>query len=446
MIPSRKSKPQRFNRILLGVTGGLSAVVFIIDIYIPLGVSGSMVYVLFVMATYWKEKNITIAAGALGTLLTIAGFFFSVTSEYIIFSAINHIMAIIVIWATVWFVNNYKTWVRQIRQDYRSLFQAANDEILVFQLDDSNRPTSFLEVNDTACEILGYSRAELLEKSLNDITVADGDEINSFLDHVSEHGEIVFESRHLTKDGDVIPVELSIRLFTYNGRRSVISVGRDLRERHRLEQEILNASEQERQRIGRDLHDDLGQLLSVAKMTSEMLGRKMKTENIEKAEKIEELTGMIKSAGERVRTLSHGLVPLQVEEHGLNGALQELAGNVSKIYGTEIRYTGKQEISSIDHSSAIHIYRIVQEAINNAIKHGDASQIDIKLSFSGNYIILHVKDNGRGLPEPAEMSDGIGLRIMKFRANMIGGNFKIAGGKDGGTEVICRIPKVGFKG
>lgn len=430
----------KINQLLLGVIGILSVAVFIVDIYIPLGASGSMIYVLFVMATYWKEKNITLAAGVIGTLLTIAGFTFSVTSEYLILSVVNHLMAIIVIWGSVWFVNSYKASLHEIRKNYRVLFQSANDEILVFPLDKNNQPKSFLEINDTACEILGYSREELLQKSLYDITATEKEEVNRRINEVIELGVIVFESRHITKQGDIIPLELSVRSFLYNGRQAIITVGRDLRERQRLEQDILEVSEQERQRIGRDIHDDLGQLLSVATMSAQMLGNDLKSKNIQEAKKVKELADIIKTAAEHSRTLSHGLVPFNVEKNGLDDALQELACNVSKLHSIDVKYRGNKDIFYANNTTAVHVYRIAQEAINNAVKHGNATSIDVELSSSENYHYLSVKDNGSGFPGPDTMSDGIGLRIMNFRAHMIGGDLKINSEKDKGTEIICEIP------
>lgn len=440
---SNNSKSLTFNQLLLGTTGLLSAAVFVIDIYIPLGTSGSMIYILFVMATYWNSKKFTIASGILATLLIFLGYRFSISSEYVIFSVINHVLAVIVVWVSVWLVNNYKASLHQARRNYRMLFQAANDEILVFQLDDHNQPEPFLEINDTACDILGYTRDELLQKSLYDIVADEKKEVNKRIENVLEHGEIVVESRHRTKEGDIIPLELSVRSFLYNERRAIISVGRDQRERRRLEQEILNASEQERQRIGRDLHDDLGQLLSVATLTAQMLEREMKSKNMQEAKKIEELAGILKTAGERSRSLSHGLIPFNVEHNGLDDALQELTSNVSKMYDIDIHYAGNQDILQTNNSTAVHIYRIAQEAINNAVKHSNATSIEVELSSSGNHITLRVKDNGRGFPE-SEVSKGIGMRIMNFRANMIRGDLKITSEKGKGTEIICPVPKDNF--
>ncbi|MEX0720904.1 MAG: PAS domain-containing sensor histidine kinase [Balneolaceae bacterium] len=442
---TEKSHSLNYNQLLLVVIGAFSVAVFILDIFIPLGASGSMVYVLFVMATYWKGQNMTLGSGVVGTIFIIFGFIFSVSTEYIVLSGINHVVAIIVMWATVWFVNNYKASLLQVRRNYRVLFQAANDEILVFLLDEKHQPKPFLEINDTACNILGYSRDELLQKSIFDITVAEEKELNWLIENVIEHGQMVHKSQHLTKKGEIIPVELSIRPFSYDGRLAIIIVGRDLRERRKLEQEILEVSEQERQRIGRDMHDDLGQLLTVATMTAQMLEHDLKSKDAEDAKKMHELANLIKTTAERSRTLSHGLVPFNVEKNGLDNALKDLADDISKMYDIDVCYTGDHNLLIKNKSMVVHIYRIAQEAINNAVKHGKATSIEVELSSAGDYISLHVKDNGSGFHEPGATSEGIGIRTMNFRANMIGGDLKISSEKGKGTEIICEIPKVNLR-
>ncbi|MEX0608104.1 MAG: PAS domain-containing sensor histidine kinase [Balneolaceae bacterium] len=429
----------KYNRLLLSGIGLISIIVFIIDIYIPLGVSGGVVYVLFVMATYWTEgRRITLIAGLLATILLFAGFVVSITSAYVLLSAANHLLMIIVIWASAVFVNRYKDSLHLLRENYRTLFQVATDEILVFQLDDDNQPQTFLEINDAACNILGYSKEELLQKKVYDIS-ADKVRVKKNFQEVIEKGEAVFESRHLTKTGEVIPLELSVRSFTYNGRQTIISSGRDLRERRKLEREILAISETERQRIGQDMHDDLGQLLTVALLSAQQLNNVIEDEQL--ATNAKEVVNLIKQVSESTRTLSHGLVPVNLGSHGLDKALSELTFNTSKIHNVDIKFTSTQDdaVKLADYR-AVHLYRIAQEAINNAIKHAKASSIEVRLSFSESQLTLQVKDNGIGLPDAEEQDDGVGLRIMRFRTNLMDGDLRIKSERGKGTEITCQIP------
>ena len=330
--------------------------------------------------------------------------------------------------------------LRENERRYRMLFQGTTDEILVFQVDDDLEPLPFLEVNDIACEILGYSRQELLQKTVYDVVDADNEEIRKRIADVIKEKKSVRESQHLTKEGDAIPLEVSARSFKYNGRRTILSIGRDVRERRKLEQQILNISEQERQRIGQDMHDDLGQMLTGISLIAQNLAKKLGSQGAEGADQVQEIADMVKEADEHARALARGLVPVNIESNGLDNALQELIKKSEKMYEIDIHYSNNQNIELEDNSSAVHLYRIAQEAINNAIKHGKPTTIDVDLNVEDRYATLSVEDNGSGFPESKENGDGMGVRIMNFRAQMIGGNLEINSATGSGTEIICRMP------
>ena len=321
------------------------------------------------------------------------------------------------------------------------LFQAATDEILVCQLDENLDPLPFMEVNDIACDMLGYSREELLQKTLYDIIAADNEAIKKRIKEVVTFGKKMHESKHLTKGGDIIPLEISARSFLYKGRQTMISIGRDIRERHKLEQEILNISERERQRIGQDMHDDLGQMLTGIGMIARNLANQLKANGLPAAEKVLEIANMIKEADEHARSLARGLVPVNVESNGLHNALDELTSRNAKIYDIDICYVNDQADEIKNSSSKVHLYRIAQEAMNNAVKHGKATSIEVVFSADSDYLMLQIKDNGKGFSEPGSKNNGMGLRIMNFRANLIGGNLEINSEKGIGTEIICKVPQ-----
>ncbi|SMO64784.1 hybrid sensor histidine kinase/response regulator [Fodinibius sediminis] len=330
--------------------------------------------------------------------------------------------------------------LRENERRYRMLFQGTTDEILVFQVDDNREPLPFLDVNDIACELLGYSHEELLEKTLYDIVAAEKDEIQKRIADVIDSGKRIHESQHITKEDEVIPLEISARSFSYNGRPTIISIGRDVRDRRKLEQEILNISEQERQRIGRDMHDGLGQMLTGIGLIAQSLSNKLESQGAEGAEKVQEIADLVKEADEYARALTQGLVPVNIESNGLDSALRELTRKLSKMYDIDIQYSNTPEAKVDDNASAVHLYRIAQEAINNAIKHGNASVVHVALNMEKDHIMLHIEDNGQGFPGPEEISDGMGVRIMNFRAQMIGGHLEIKSENGEGTEVFCQMP------
>jgi len=439
------SKAIHFNRLLLLGIFFASIAVFIIDIQFPLGVAGDIPYALFIMATYWtRQKSYILASGILATLLVVLGFLLSEPSDYMLMTATVRVMSIIIIWGSVWFVIKYLQSLDHIRKDEKrmsALFKATTDEIMVFQIDTDMNPLPFLEVNEVACEILGYTREELLQKTLYDIVATDKEHIKQHLQKVIMRGESLHESKHLTKEGEGIPLEISARSFTYSGRQTIISIGRDVRERRKLEQEILNISEQERQRIGRDMHDDLGQMLTGTALIAQNLATKLKSKGIEDAPKVQKITNMIREADEHARALARGLVPVNVESNGLDIALQELARKSTDLYDVEVQYSRCHCKLFDDNSSAVHLYRIAQEAINNAIKHSEATRINVELAPHDDHILLTVSDNGVGLQVQNEKNNGMGLRIMKFRAQMIGGSLEMKSESGKGTEIICKVPQ-----
>ncbi|MDR8392386.1 PAS domain S-box protein [Aliifodinibius sp. S!AR15-10] len=323
---------------------------------------------------------------------------------------------------------------------YRMLFQSATDEILVFQIDSNARPLPFMEVNSVACNMLNYSREELLQKTIYDIVVADHKEMNSRIERVLQENESVHESRHVTKEGHIIPLEIRARAFKYKGRTTFISIGRDIRERRKLEQKILSISEEERQRVGRDMHDSLGQMLTGIGLISQSLAKKLKAKDLPGAEEAQEITDMIKEADAQAHSLTRGLIPVKVESNGLDAALQQLTDYTSNLYDIEISYSNAKKNLPQDNTSAVNLYRIAQEAITNAVKHGKATSIHVALDSTDTHAILRITDNGIGFANAETNKDGMGVRIMHFRAHMIGGSLEINKKKEKGAEIICQVP------
>jgi signal transduction histidine kinase len=205
--------------------------------------------------------------------------------------------------------------------------------------------------------------------------------------------------------------------------------------RNRQEQEILDIAGRERRGIGRDLHDGLGQeLTGVALMLRGLAGR-VQERFPEAAASIQEITDVVNRSIENARSLARGLLPVR-DTGGLAPALQELASRSRDLYGLEVDV--HLEVSPEDHFSepeANHLYRIAQEALTNAARHGHASRVEIALSAARHAFLLCVSDDGEGMAEDAAPYTGMGLNIMKYRAGMIGAKFEIVSRKPRGTVV-----------
>jgi signal transduction histidine kinase len=212
----------------------------------------------------------------------------------------------------------------------------------------------------------------------------------------------------------------------------------------RLEREIIGISEREQERIGQDLHDGICQYLaalscSAASLKSDLERHKLVAE----ARVADELAGFLREAVVQTRNLARGLVPVQMDEAGLASALEELAASATRLLGIRCVYESVGAPLIRDNGAAMHLYRIAQEAINNATKHGEAANVLVSLINDGKATTLRIADDGRGISKTETESDGMGLGLMHYRARLVGGELSIEESNTGGTVVSCGIPLQG---
>lgn len=249
-------------------------------------------------------------------------------------------------------------------------------------------------------------------------------------------GREVFGRR---KDGSVFPVDLSVGEFSVGGRRLFTGILRDITERRRLQSEVLRIAELSQQRIGRDLHDDLCQQLAGIEYLSQTLARRLGEARRPESAAAAEIARLIRSAVEYTRDLSHGMSPLSAEPGSLASGLEELAVRTARHFNIHAEFICPNPVSVADTEVATHLYRIAQEAISNALRHGKASRIRITLHAADTRIHLVILDNGRGLPQRLPKKRGLGLHIMQYRSGIIGGTLSIQREKSGGTSVSCEV-------
>ena len=215
---------------------------------------------------------------------------------------------------------------------------------------------------------------------------------------------------------------------------------RDVTEQRRLEAEILQAAEAERQRIGRDLHDSLGQSLTAIGYLADAVREDLVRRQRPEAQDVRRLGRLIEKTAEQSHALARGLLLADVKRGGLAAALQELAFRTQELFGVACRYAGPAEIPPLDPNVAGQLYRIAQEAATNAAKHGQAPRIDVRLAPTRGGLLLSVRDAGKGLSLEKQTSSRMGLNIMRYRAGMIGATLEIASQPGRGTTVKCRLP------
>jgi PAS domain S-box-containing protein len=216
----------------------------------------------------------------------------------------------------------------------------------------------------------------------------------------------------------------------------IVIFSEDITERKKLERDILAISDREQSRIGHDLHDGLCQHL--AGIEFRLLGLKQRLADRAAAE-ASELARLLRDAMDQTRTIAHGLSPVMMEEDGLMNALRELAANTEAAFRVSCVFDCPAPVLLHDNAVATHLYRIAQEAVQNAIRHAQAQKIVIHLFTQSGRIVLGVKDDGVGIPEGRGGHRGMGLRVMQYRASRVGGSLAVQRDPAGGTSVVCSL-------
>ncbi len=220
--------------------------------------------------------------------------------------------------------------------------------------------------------------------------------------------------------------------------QAIANVISDAIERRRAEKELLEAAAREQQRIGQDLHDGLGQQLAGIELLTHVLEEDLEDVSPDLAAKASKITSLVRESITQTRQLARGLSPVQVEADGLMAALEQLAAGIRGVFPVSCEFTCDKPVLFPDNQVATHLYRIAQEAANNAIKHGKADEVRISLSETTGHRVLEIRDNGRGFA-PDKDAYGLGLRIMRRRAAFIGGDLEILPARPRGTRVVCTI-------
>jgi PAS domain S-box-containing protein len=301
--------------------------------------------------------------------------------------------------------------------------------------------------NSAAEDIFGYDEEEVLGENVKMLMPPPyREEHDEYLRHYHETGRrnIIGIGREVTgrrKDGSTFPMDLAVSEVDLGNRTIFTGIVRDISERRRLEKEILNVSEQERRRIGQDLHDGLGQMLTGIGLLSQDVARRLDETDHPCADDMAEITEHIKEADQYARDLSHGLIPVDVEANGLGEALRRLSTNAERLFDVDCAFQEVETALVHDNTTATHLYRIAQEAVNNAVRHGEADEIKIMLAAGETQIRLQVRDDGSGFSEEDTEDAGMGVHIMNYRARIIGGTLDLSSTVGEGTVVTCTLPR-----
>ncbi|MBU1565481.1 MAG: cache domain-containing protein [Proteobacteria bacterium] len=300
----------------------------------------------------------------------------------------------------------------------------------------------FINVNESMLHMTGYSNDELIDRRVTEFRfLPDGEEIRSLLQNQEEKGSLRRVPIEFMTRADTIRTGiLSAEIIELWGEACILATIEDVTEAQRLEKEIMDISEKERLRIGLDLHDDLCPHLIGIEVLGQVLKRKLEEKHIDEFMLAEKIRSLVGDAIQKTRSLARGLCPVNLAAHGFSASIEDLARNVSDVFGVSCRFECSCPVVFHDNAIATHLYYITHEAVHNAVKHGRASNIIVSLSQEDGKYRLSITDDGIGFDE-SEKSNGMGLRIMGLRAKKIMAELTIAGSATGGTAITINFLK-----
>jgi signal transduction histidine kinase len=335
--------------------------------------------------------------------------------------------------------NQAETALKESEAHNAALLNAIPD--FMFQLDSEGNFVGFhegryFEHRPFFTELLGKNIYDLSsEKHLLPQRVVEQGMV--YVKRAFETGKTQVFEQHLSIDGTVTDFEVRIAV---SRPTEVLGIVRDITFRRRLEREILELSGREQRRIGQDLHDSLCQQLAGVGFMIKVLERSIKGGVPIDPTQPAEIVRLIDDAITMTRGFARGLNPILLEADGLSHAFFELAANTQKLFGVTCQFHCEGPFLIDDESTASHLYRIVQEAINNAIKHGKPKSIVISFHTDDRTNTVSVTDDGIGIGHVPTSGKGMGPNIMGYRASMIGATLDIRACESGGTVVTCTFP------
>ena len=328
--------------------------------------------------------------------------------------------------------------VLRAERRYAQIFNGSPQPLWVHSRDSLR----FLLVNDAAARQYGWSRDELLSRSVEILSAGPEQPVLPPV-HDALSADLPlepFETQHLTKGGRVLEVEVWAQSIDYGGQPGELVFAIDVTERRAFGQALMEAIGGEQRRIAQEMHDGLGQELTGLALSVRALANRAQKERHAMSYDLDQLASLATSCIQNAHRIVQGLSPLTNADGNLDAALNLLAQR-SSLSGVRVQFQSRHAATpTIELKIRNHLYRIAQEAVQNALKHSGARNIDIELCSSPAELRLAVTDDGRGLAVDADARPGLGMRTMRFRANAIGGKLSISRGANGGNSVVCDVP------
>ena len=330
------------------------------------------------------------------------------------------------------------------RSFLQAILETAVDAIVM--IDSNGMIQSF---NRSAVRMFGYEAHEVAGANVNILMPSPWREHHdSYISNYKKTGEakIIGIGREVSgrrKSGEVFPIALSVSAVVEDGNWFFIGMIRDITRQRFMEQSLVTAIENERREIGRDLHDALGQIITGISLMSKSLAKKALAVDAKIAGEADTIAGMCVDAMAEAKRLAHGAYPTELEKHGLKSALEHLLDMIRRLHKVETHFAAEERWKPLPPATELHLYRIAQEGLANAVKHGKPKNIHLHLHQHDHMVTMTLRDDGIGISGETDKSKiSMGLNTMQHRASLIGGELSIRPVKPTGTEVRCCIRNV----
>lgn len=337
--------------------------------------------------------------------------------------------------------NERTTALRDSESRLRAIFDSAVEGIITIDehgVIESSNPAALALFEYRTEELIGQNLSRLMPepfKSQHDAYIAN--HLKTGVGKVIGIGREVIATR---RSGARFPINLAVTSFQSNGQQRFAGFIRDITIQKRLERLILQISEREQRRIGADLHDGLGQEITAMSMLTSVLQKDLEAKHLPESATAARLAQLLESARKQIHHIVRGLNPVASEPEGLMSGLERYAQSCAEAFGCHCAFVCPVPVLVQDTEHATHLFRIAQEAVHNAIRHGLSSQITIRLLLQLSSIILEIQDNGNGIPHTPSGHSGVGLHSMKYRAEAMHGHLEIKRPPQGGCLIRCVIP------
>lgn len=332
--------------------------------------------------------------------------------------------------------------LRDSEQRFRAIVESCADGIVT-----ADEQGIINTANPAALAMFGYSNQELVGQELDVLTpplVHTSGESSLASCMIPDSGEFHGSNLEVVvvrKDGSEFPAHVTVTEFRSRGQRRFAGFVRDISERKMLERQLLVISEREQTRIGMDLHDDLGQQITAMSIINDVMCSRLKARGAAEAVTAARLAELLYDARAQVRRIARGLHPVEADPKGLMAAIELHLAGVAKGSGAVCEFDCPSPVLIPDNDSATHLFRIVQEAVHNAVRHARPSKITVRLKCPARHVVLEIENDG---PTVSDVTDeemqGLGLRTMRYRSEAMKGVFEMRHPASGGTVIRCVVP------